>query len=228
MNARRKTILDFASSNDAEGLARALKNGAKTCAADSQGRSALHLAALHSGLRCCRMLAEAIDPALRDAAGNTPAMCALRGGDPAVAKFFLSLPGAALPNLANENPLHRICALRGLSGAVFSEPELEELAHLALAAGCDPNMQNAKGQNPFMIAIGCDAWELACALLPRTDLNAAAANGQTALDMLLEWADYDRAEWLCKHMNARDEARDLGELCARGACKPSAGRGKGI
>lgn len=227
MNARR-TILEFASRNDADGLARAIKNGAKTSCSDSLGRNALHLAALHSGLRCCRILAEAIDPALRDSAGNTPAMCALRSGDPATAKFFLSLPGAALPNFANENPLHKICALHGSGGEVFSDPELEELAHLALAAGCDPNLQNAKGHNPFMIAIGRDAWELAFALLPLTDLNAAAANGQTALDMLLEWGDYPRAEWLCKHMSARDEARDLDRLCARGASKPSASRAKGI
>jgi len=69
-------------------------------------------------------------------------------------------------------------------------PEVKKLVKLLLARGADPNLTDKRGNTPLMMAaMGCDAELLQMLLDGGADLNAKSADGLTAIEFTISFAN---------------------------------------
>jgi len=168
-----------------------LDQGSRGCSSslitmqDTEGHTALHLAAVNGALQVIQVLAAAGgDLAHQDPAGFTPLMLLLRHHHTAAAQQLVELygGGAALAINARESAGGR----SALFFAADASPPWAPIVDALLASGASADVQDSSGNTVLAHAICTGRLAVAWQLLPHTsNVKAANSAGEDALNILL-------------------------------------------
>ncbi len=140
------------------------------------------------------------DPNATDSYGYTPAMWAIRRGNPSMLQLLLS----ASARLPAPTPSFVPMAVAARSGSAA-------LVSLLAAKGADPNAKAALGKTPMIFAAASGSTATVQALIAaRADINAADNRGQTPLIAAAQLGEAAMAGYLVDHGAAVNAADSFG------------------
>ena len=191
-SGRTPLILAAASDGSSEIVRLLLSKGANPRASDSNGATTLWAATVGNDTATIeQLLTKGIDVNAADALfGMTPLMNVAANGNLAAVKLLIAAGAnvnavSAPPSQPVKNGIIQMGRWTPLTLAAGGPAAIVQAL---LAAGADPTIAEVRGMTPVMMSVATDHGDPATvrALIPRSDLAARSAAGETALDWAMK------------------------------------------